>query len=48
MKITEQYLPVMPCLNVKDAKKFMDFVKEVFNATGQLVVPAGDDKIMHG
>jgi hypothetical protein len=23
-------------------------VKEVFNATGQLVVPAGDDKIMHG
>jgi uncharacterized glyoxalase superfamily protein PhnB len=29
-------------------KKFMDFVKEVFNAAEQLVAPAGDGKIMHG
>ncbi len=48
MKIPGQYLPVMPYLIVKDAKKFMDFVKEVFNATEQLVAPADDGKIMHG
>jgi uncharacterized glyoxalase superfamily protein PhnB len=48
MKMPEQYLPVMPYLIVKDAKKFMDFVKEVFNATEQLVMPADSDKIMHG
>ena len=48
MKIPEQYLPVMPYLIVKNAKKFMAFAKEVFNATEQLIVPAEDDKIMHG
>jgi uncharacterized glyoxalase superfamily protein PhnB len=35
----------MPYLIVKDAKKFIDFVKEIFSATEQLVAPADDDKI---
>jgi len=48
MKIPEQYLPIMPYLIVKNAKQFMDFAKEVFEATEQLITPAGNDKIMHG
>lgn len=48
MKIPEQYLPVMPYLIVTNAKGFVDFAKSVFGATEQLIVPAENNKIMHG
>ncbi len=48
MKIPDQYLPVMPYLLLKGAKKFAGFAKDVFGATEQLIVPADDDKVMHG
>lgn len=48
MKIPEQYLPVMPYLIVDKAKALLSFTKSVFGAIEQLIVPAEDDKIMHG
>ncbi len=48
MKIPEQYLPVMPYLILKEARQFIDFTKEVFNAKEQLIVPGDDDReIIH-
>lgn len=47
MKIPENYLPIMPYLILKDAEKFADFMKAVFKAKDQLIVPA-DRGIMHG
>lgn len=48
MKIPSQYLPVMPYLILNNASDFLDFVKIVFDAEEQMVVP-GDDagSIMH-
>lgn len=37
----------MPYLVVKDAEKFIDFLKAVFNADIKLVVPREDGTIMH-
>jgi uncharacterized glyoxalase superfamily protein PhnB len=48
MKIPEQYLPVMPYLILEDARAFAEFAKSVFGAKEQLIVPAADNKIMHG
>ena len=49
MKIPEQYLPVMPYIIINDAKVFLQFTKDVFLATEQLIVPGvGERKIMHG
>ena len=49
MKIPSEYLPVMPYLILKDSKGFLKFVKEIFNATEQMIVPAEDGmSIMHG
>jgi PhnB protein len=47
MRIPDQYLPLMPYLIVNNAKAFAEFVKTVFGATEQLIVPEGED-IMHG
>ena len=48
MKVPEQYLPVMPYLVVNNAALLLEFVKKVFNAKEQLLVPADGNKIMHG
>jgi PhnB protein len=48
MNIPEQYLPVMPYLILEDASAFLEFAKSVFGAKEQLIVPAADNKIMHG
>ncbi|MFN8310955.1 MAG: VOC family protein [Chitinophagales bacterium] len=46
MAIPSQYLPVMPYLILRDAKAFMAFAKDVFQASEQLLVPRGE-LIMH-
>lgn len=48
MKIPEQYLPVMPYLIVKGSNAFLEFIKDVFGADEQLIVPAENQQIMHG
>src|SRR5688500_1969834 len=48
MNIPQQYLPVMPYLILNTAKAFIEFAKAVFGANEQLIVPADNDKIMHG
>ena len=49
MKIPSEYLPVMPYLILKDSKGFLKFVKEIFGATEQMIVPSEDGTtIMHG
>lgn len=48
MNIPKQYLPIMPYLIIPDAKGFITFMKSVFNATEQLIVPRTEDLIMHG
>jgi uncharacterized glyoxalase superfamily protein PhnB len=49
MKIPAQYLPVMPYIIVNDAKAFLQFTKDVFSATEQIIVPGeGERSIMHG
>ncbi|RDC56716.1 VOC family protein [Pedobacter chinensis] len=47
MKAPAYYQPIMPYLIVKDAAKFIDFLKEVFNADIKLIVPREDGTIMH-
>lgn len=47
MKSPEYYQTIMPYLVVKDAEKFIDFLKEVFNADIKLVVPRENGFIMH-
>ncbi len=49
MKIPEHYLPVMPYLILKEAEAFSRFLKTVFGATEQLIVPGAEGRgIMHG
>lgn len=48
MPIPAQYNRLMPYLIVKDAEKFIDFMRQVFDATLQLVVPRSEGLIMHG
>jgi uncharacterized glyoxalase superfamily protein PhnB len=47
MQIPEAYLPVMPYLVVKDAPKFLDFMKIVFGATEQYIGHRPTGEIMH-
>jgi uncharacterized glyoxalase superfamily protein PhnB len=48
MDIPKQHLPIMPYLIIKDAKAFIDFIKEVFDASEQAIIQRDEDKIMHG
>jgi len=48
MNIPEQYLPVMPYLILPDAAAFHVFMKEVFAAEDQLILPDDQKRIMHG
>ncbi|MFT3677518.1 MAG: VOC family protein [Chitinophagaceae bacterium] len=48
MTIPEQYLPVMPYLILPDAAAFHVFMKEVFAAEDQLIIPDEHQRIMHG
>lgn len=49
MTIPQQYLPVMPYLILPDAAAFHVFMKEVFSAEDQLIVPDEQNRIiMHG
>ncbi|MES2543699.1 MAG: VOC family protein [Bacteroidota bacterium] len=48
MKIPSNYLPVMPYILVNDGKAFLEFTKNVFGATEQMMVPREDQSIMHG
>ncbi len=48
MKIPSHYLPLMPYLILTDARAFTSFATTVFGATEQQIVPAADNKIMHG
>jgi uncharacterized glyoxalase superfamily protein PhnB len=47
MKAPDYYQPIMPYLCIKDATKFIDFIKEVFDAEIKLIVPREDGSIMH-
>lgn len=48
MNIPKQYLPVMPYLIIANAQGFLSFSKAVFGAKEQMIVPAENNKIMHG
>ena len=48
MKIPEQYNQLMPYLILKDTGGFTKFMKDVFNAQEQLIVPREDGTVMHG
>ena len=48
MKIPAQYLPVMPYLILEDPKGFLEFAKNVFDATEQFITLHENGDIMHG
>ena len=48
MNIPSHYNRLMPYLIIPDAYKFMDFMKNVFGATEQVIVPRSEGVIMHG
>ena len=48
MKIPEQYNRLMPYLIIPDTANFLAFMKAVFNAEEQMIVPRADGGIMHG
>ena len=48
MKIPSQYNRVMPYLIIPDAAGFIVFMKEVFGAEEQRIVPLSECVIMHG
>ena len=48
MKIPPHYNQLMPYIIIPKAYKFMDFMKDVFGATEQIIVPRGEGVIMHG
>ena len=49
MKIPNEYLPVMPYVITEDASGFLEFAKQVFGATPQMIVPGdGGRSIRHG
>ena len=47
MNIPAQYNRLMPYLIVPDAGKFIGFMKNVFGATEQVIVPRSEGVIMH-
>lgn len=49
MKIPGEYLPVMPYIITENATAFLEFAKNVFGASEQMIVPGeGKRSIMHG
>ena len=48
MKIPSQYTRLMPYLIVPNAADFIGFMKEVFGAEEQIIVPRSEGVIMHG
>ena len=48
MRIPTQYLPVMPYLILNRAPSFLNFMKAVFGAGEQMIVPGEDHTIVHG
>ena len=48
MKIPLQYNRIMPYLIVPNATDFIRFMKEVFGAEEQIIVPRSEGVIMHG
>jgi PhnB protein len=48
MQIPSQYNRLMPYLIVPDAAAFIIFMKEVFDAEEQILVPRSEGIIMHG
>ena len=48
MKIPSQYNRLMPYLIVPNAADFIIFMKEVFGAEEQIIVPRSQGVIMHG
>ncbi len=48
MKIPEQYNRLMPYLIIRNAYQFVSFMKHVFSATEQIIVPRSEGIIMHG
>ena len=48
MKIPSQYTRLMPYLIVPNATDFIRFMKEVFGAEEQIIVPRSQGVIMHG
>ena len=48
MKIPSHYNRLMPYLIVPNAYKFLEFMKNVFNATEQAIIPRSEGIIMHG
>jgi len=48
MKIPPQYNRVMPYMIIPDAAAFIVFMKDVFGAEEQIIVPREEGVIMHG
>ena len=48
MKIPPQYNRLMPYMIIPDAAGFIVFMKEVFDAVEQIIVPRSEGVIMHG
>lgn len=48
MKIPPQYNRLMPYLIIPNAYLFIDFMKNVFGAETQVIVPRSEGVIMHG
>ena len=48
MKVPSEYNRLMPYLIVPNAYRFIDFMKDVFGATEQRIVPRSEGVIMHG
>ncbi|MBK6378826.1 MAG: VOC family protein [Chitinophagaceae bacterium] len=48
MKIPPQYSLLMPYMIIPDAAGFIVFMKEVFGAEEQVIVPRSEGVIMHG
>lgn len=48
MPIPSQYLPVMPYLILQDTAGFHQFMKDVFMAADQLIIPGESGHIQHG
>jgi len=48
MQIPSQYQQLMPYMIVPKAYQFIDFMKKVFDAVEQIIVPRSEGVIMHG
>ena len=48
MKIPSHYNRLMPYMIIPNAYKFIEFMKNVFGATEQIIVPRTEGVIMHG